>query len=66
MKFGQSACMFRISYGFQCCQYRRFIADSTPLTINISIVILNLNTMNFVSLTIRNFQNGIIQKNEDQ
>ena len=28
MKFGQSACMFHISYGFQCRQDRRYIADS--------------------------------------
>ncbi len=27
MQFGQSACMFRISYGFQWRQYRRYIAD---------------------------------------
>ena len=26
MKSGQSACMFRISYGFQWRQYRRYIA----------------------------------------
>jgi hypothetical protein len=26
MQFGQSACMFHISYGFQCRQDRRYIA----------------------------------------
>jgi hypothetical protein len=26
MKSGKSACMFRISYSFQWCQYRRYIA----------------------------------------
>ena len=25
MKFGQSACTFCMSQGFQCCQYRRYI-----------------------------------------
>ena len=27
MQFGQSACMFHISHGFQCRQDRRYIAD---------------------------------------
>jgi hypothetical protein len=29
MQFGQSACMFRISYSFKYRQYRRYIADTS-------------------------------------
>ncbi len=37
MQFGQSACMFRISYGFQCRQDRRYIADIGNLALIIGM-----------------------------
>ena len=37
MKSGQSACMFRISYGFQCRQDRRYIAETCNSALKIGL-----------------------------
>ena len=45
MKSGQSACMFRISYGFQCCQYRRYIAEISTFSLSHRYMISTLFEM---------------------
>ncbi len=47
MKFGQSACTFRISLESQWCQGLRYIAESTTLTVQI----VNLDITSFFGLS---------------